>query len=90
MQSSNHTDTKNGVTLPDYMFSLDSQRINYPYGVDHVPTPGGYLGRKFDVGAIGIMQQNGNLSIKVARGLDPAKGLCLSVDTWHTLGEVFY
>jgi len=74
LQSSYYADTKSGVTLPDYMFSLGPEHVSYPHGVGQVPSPGGNLGRVFDEGIMGVKVQGGNLMIQVAGGLNPRKG----------------
>ena len=89
LQSSYYADTKSGVTLPDYMFSLGPERVSYPHGVGQVPSPGGGVGRVFDEGVMGLRVQGGNLIIQVAGGLNPAEGYYYSGwHTWYGQGDV--
>ena len=90
LQSSYYADTKSGVTLPDYMFSLGPEHVSYPHGVGQVPSPGGGLGRVFDEGIMGIKVQGDDLMIKVAGGLNPLEGYYYSGwGTWYGQGDVF-
>ena len=90
LQSSYYMDTKSGITLPDYMFSLGPQHVSYPHGVGQVPSPGGSVGRFFDEGVIGVRVQGGDLTIQVAGGLNPLEGYYYSGwKTWYGQGDVF-
>ncbi|MFC1634012.1 hypothetical protein ACFL5Z_04160 [Planctomycetota bacterium] len=90
LQSSYHSDTKSGITLPDYMFSLGPQRVSYPHGIGQIPSPGGSVGRAFDEGVLGIRAQGGDVVIQVAGALNPLTGYYYSGwRAWYGQGDVF-
>jgi len=90
LKSSYHTDTRDGVLLPNGLSQLGPERITYPHGVRQVPSPGGSVGRAFDEGVLGVKVDGQNLVVQVAGGLDPNWGYYYSGwGTWYGQGDVF-
>lgn len=88
LESSYHSPTKIGTTLPNYLPVLGPGRVTYPVG--QVPSPGGSLGQIFDEGVLGVNVQGGSLVLRVAGGLDPLTGYWHSGwNTWYGQGDVF-
>ena len=90
LQSSYHSDTKSGNTLPNYMFSLGPDRVSYPHGIGQVPSPGGSVGSHFDEGVMGVQVQGSDVVIQVAGALNPLTGYYYcGWNTWYGQGDVF-
>ena len=93
LTSSYHSDTKSGTVLPDYMHVLGPGRVEYPFDIGAVPSPGHHapaIARIFDEGAIGVKVVGGDLVIRAAGGLDPQTGYYYhGRHTWYGQGDVF-
>ena len=83
--------SSNGATkVPTSIFTLDTDRVSYPSGVGTVPSPGGSEGKYFDQGVLGVKVENGNLTVKLAGGMNPTTGYWSSAwNSRYGQGDVF-
>jgi len=76
---------QNMTSLP----TLGPSRVSYP-GVGALPSPGGTLGRAFDMGVVAYKRVGGNLTILVASGIDPRTWIIPSgLSSQFGVGDLF-
>jgi hypothetical protein len=79
-----------GATTGSALPILGPNRVSYPNGVGEVPSPGGALGHHFDQGALGVLVNDGQLTLQLASRLNPQTGFYYdNQHTWYGQGDLF-
>lgn len=93
--STYHTDTVAGhpvagATTGNVLPVFGPERVSYPNGIGQVPSPGGALGRDYDMGVLGYRLDGTDLVFQMATAIDPQLGRYHDGwGTWYGVGDLF-